>query len=296
MRTKRQGFVGLPQRVPKLTDEIGVKQEDKKDKINANIEMVDQSVLKVKDDSIDGVFAFPQDGEVGSDQNVLVNKTGCVKENIDEPDSISKHKLTISRETVSTQPAALNYSNGFTVPPEIVNGNKYCSGTQSIPRLSRVDEGNEPACRGREESQIISGENSQRVHSIQRQSFSNNDSLSLHTNLTGLDKLCRAGLAAEKENINMSVSDDGKLKSASLSGPNGSVLKKGRGDSHSKLDNAMPVYRRVLQDIDKNPKTVQNITVNGKAYSKLNLIGRGGSSEVRKTCFCQFNSDVIVVR
>ena len=128
--------------------------------------MVDQSVLKIKDDSIDGVFAFPQDGEVGSDQIVLVNKTGCPKENIDEPDSISKHKLTISPETVSTQPAALNYSNGFTVPPEIVNGNKFCSGTQSIPRLSRVEEGNEPACRGREESQIISGENSQRVHSI----------------------------------------------------------------------------------------------------------------------------------
>ena len=76
-----------------------------------------------------------------------------------------------------------------------MNGNKYCSGTQSVPRLSRVEEGNEPACRGREELQMISGENSQRVHSIQRQSFSNNDSLYKPDRL---DKLCRAGLAAEK--------------------------------------------------------------------------------------------------
>ena len=96
-KTKRQVFIGLPQRVPKL---LGDKSEDRLEKqgdaTDTNKKMM-ESVIKSKGNaSIDGVFAFPPDN-IASDNNhrhVQSKDLGCTSESRSDFNSPRNEVLT----------------------------------------------------------------------------------------------------------------------------------------------------------------------------------------------------------
>lgn len=111
-RAKRSVFIGLPQRVPKLTNDESKDKQGVEDASGKNIEMKNEPVIKTKEsDGVDGVFAFPRDDEPSDAQaqDTPVSDAQCLDvRNIKEQDGISVSKARISPEKISTKPP---YSN-----------------------------------------------------------------------------------------------------------------------------------------------------------------------------------------
>ena len=104
-RAKRSVFIGLPQRVPKLTNDDSKGKQKEQDESDKNIQVKNESVLETKEsDCVDGVFAFPQDDQPSEAQaqDSLVSEIYClgVGKSIDL-DGISESKPRISPKKIS---------------------------------------------------------------------------------------------------------------------------------------------------------------------------------------------------
>ena len=111
-RAKRSVFIGLPQRVPKLTNDKSKDKQGVEDASEKNIEMKNEPVIKTKEsDGVDGVFAFPRDDEPSDAQaqDTPVSEAQCLDvRNIKKEDGISVSKSRISLEKISTKPPHSN--------------------------------------------------------------------------------------------------------------------------------------------------------------------------------------------
>ena len=136
-----------------------------------------------------------------------------------------------------------------------------------------------------EESCKDSGPNFQPVRSNQTLSSNNSSHLAICTpkNIANHPED-----SAEVKTSSTSVSNDSRLKSVSSTLPNSTISMNSRcaSSGHSQLNNSISGFQSDMKDVSRmsgeNHSTIQSITVNGKVYRKLNMIGRGGSSEVRE--------------
>lgn len=169
-RAKRSVFIGLPQRVPKSTNDESKDKQGEENESDKNIQITSESVLKTKEnDYVDGVFAFPQDDHPSElqAQETLVNKFQCLDVGKSKGvDGISESRPRVSPKKISPKLPPSNtqhigndkenvfppncYSDVPSVVGKMSHGNKYLCNSNvylhnnqnisSAKKLSTVDE------------------------------------------------------------------------------------------------------------------------------------------------------------
>ncbi|CAB3992517.1 dual specificity kinase TTK isoform X1, partial [Paramuricea clavata] len=355
-RTNRSVFVGLPKRVPKpMKDESRARKGEQERTNGTNTGMIESLIQTKENDSIDGVYAFPQDppvdrhieanlkhngnastqiysSQVGSDlrqrmplASIALNANKNIPTNLESPQyklqNAVRHGANLAQAVPEVCPKKNIDSVAYTSNwkrlendlshSDIPKFNPFCHSTpatekanaiptristQSAPQetnftiypLSKpqLQKQNETASgvyvSTGEESCKDSGPNFQSVQSNQTLSSNNSSHLAI---CTPNNIVNHPEDSAEVKTSSTSVSNDSRLKSVSLTLPNSSISMNSRcaNSGHSQLNNSISGFQSDMKDVSRmsgeNHSTIQSITVNGKVYRKLNIIGRGGSSE-----------------
>ena len=249
-----------------------------------------ENIFRSENESIGGVSAFPASAKASDDN--ITHGSDIQSKDLDSISMPKQNSSNFHKGKATKQPIPplskhdLNKENIFGFNCNL-NGPSALTtqGTNFTPqppsKLSQFKKkkGTESGVSAGEKSCKVSGLSSKSAHSKQLSSNSH------HPNVT---RKRFPEVSAEIETSDRSFSNNGKLKSVSLTLPNSTVSTNSRSASYGnpQSNNSISGYHSDVKDISRmrgqNPSAIPSIAVNGKVSRKLDMIGRGGSSEVRE--------------
>jgi hypothetical protein len=275
----------IPNLKPDMNDLSNVAPLNKNDLGNNKV-----NIFRSENESIGGVSAFPASAKASDDN--ITHGSDIQSKDLDSISMPKQNSSNFHKGKATKQPIPplskhdLNKENIFGFNCNL-NGPSALTtqGTNFTPqppsKLSQFKKkkGTESGVSAGEKSCQDSGLSSKSAHSKQLSSNSH------HPNVT---RKRFPEVSAEIETSDRSFSNNGKLKSVSLTLPNSTVSTNSRSASYGnpQSNNSISGYHSDVKDISRmrgqNPSAIPSIAVNGKVSRKLDMIGRGGSSEVRE--------------